>query len=342
MSQLRTCLILAGIGSALAACSDIASDPTEPTIPPATTEGVNELSAQAVSNTWMTRRSLMPWRMQMAAGTINGIVYVVGGRDRSGNALSRVDAYRVATNTWSQVASLPSARANPDGATMINGKLYVSGGTNRAGGATRTLFVYDPGMDRWTRKADIPAPSCGGDQGMIGGMLYVYTGCYASDNAGAVFFRYNPKNDTWMRRAAPPNDHKDGAGAVVNGRFHLVSGFQPGCGATRCDALHSELDVYNPATNSWMTRQPIPRSTSGASAAMLNGKLHVTAGTSFGEPSDLHRVYDPASNTWMMRARLPSQHSHGAAAMAGGRLFYVAGFERLEPAGPSKVYAYTS
>jgi N-acetylneuraminic acid mutarotase len=339
MSQPAKHLILAALGSALLACSEVPSDPSAPA---ATTGDTDQnLSTLTTSNSWTTKQSLRPWRTRMAAGTINGTIYVVGGQARGGGALSRVDAYRVATNTWSQVASLPSARANPNGATMINGKLYVSGGTNQAGGSTRTLFVYDPEMNRWTRKADVPAPSCGGDQGMIGGMLYVYTGCYASDNAGAVFFRYNPNTDTWMRRAAPPNDHHDGAGAVVNGRFHLVSGFQPGCGPERCAASHSEHNVYNPATNSWMTRRPIPRFTSGASAAMLNGKLHVIAGTSFGEPSNLHRVYDPASNTWMMRAGLPNKHSHGAAAMAGGRLFYVAGFEWLEPLEPSKVYAYT-
>jgi N-acetylneuraminic acid mutarotase len=341
MSHLRNLLILVGLGSALTACNDVPSEPTDANSPTVTNESAEPSLSALAANTWMTRQPLMPWRMQMAAGTISGTTYVVGGRARDGAALSRVDAYRVATNTWSQVASLPSARANPNGATMINGKLYVTGGSNQAGGSTRTLFVYDPEMNRWTRKADMPRPSCGGDQGMIGGMLYVYTGCYASDNAGAVLFRYNPNTDTWMMRAAPPNDHKDGAGAVVNGRFHLVSGFRLGCGATRCDDLHSELDVYNPATNTWMTRRPIPQKVSGASAVMLNGKLHIAAGNSFGEPSDLHQVYDPMSNTWMMQARLPSQHSHGAAAMAGGKVFYVAGIERLQPPGPSKVYAYT-
>ncbi|HEY9016200.1 MAG TPA: kelch repeat-containing protein, partial [Gemmatimonadales bacterium] len=204
--------------------------------------------------------------MQMAAGTIIGTIYVVGGRARDGTALARVDAYRVATNSWSQVASLPSARANPNGASVINGKLYVTGGTNQNGGSTRTLFVYDTVTKRWSRKADVPRPSCDGEQGVIRGQLYVYTGCYASDNAGAVFFRYDPNTDSWLRRAAPPNDHKSGAAAVIDGRFHLATGFRPGCGTTRCDDLHSELDVYDPSTNTWKTKRPIPHKVYGATA----------------------------------------------------------------------------
>jgi hypothetical protein len=52
----------------------------------------------------------------------------------------------------------------------------------------------------------------------------------------------------------------------------------------------ADLDVYDPATDTWKTRAPIP--TAGrAIGATLQGKLYVVAG------GNAH-VYDPASNKW--------------------------------------------
>jgi N-acetylneuraminic acid mutarotase len=332
-----------GLCSALAACSQ------DPTAIPAEPEAVRSETAGAVtqstnllqaSNTWTTKQSLSPWRSSMAAGTINGTIYVVGGWRRDMTPLARVDAYRVATNTWSQVASLPSARAEVNGASMINGKLYVTGGSDRNRTATRTLFVYDPQTNRWTRKADMPRPSCDGDQGVIAGMLYVYTGCYAKDNAGMVFFRYNPMNDSWARRAAPPVDHHWGAGAVANGKFYLAGGFKPSCNL-QCIGNHSEVSAYNPATNTWMAKSLMPNPGEFTAAATLNGRIYLAGGTYFGEISDKLRVYDPSTDGWTYKASMPESHSAGAAAVAGGRLFYIGGLEWLSPPEPSKVYAYT-
>jgi N-acetylneuraminic acid mutarotase len=335
-----------GLASAFVgiSCHDNNEGPTEPE---AMTSPAADMSVVAASNTWATKRSLSPWRMSMPAGTINGIIYVVGGRGRAGAPLARVDAYNVATNTWSQVASLPSARAHLNGASMINGKLYVTGGSDMNGTWTRTLFVYNPGTNSWSRKADMPRASCDGDQGVIAGQLYVYTGCFAAKNLGRVFFRYNPAMNTWVVRAAPRFDHSSGAGAVVNGKFYLAGGYdlvEASPTNSEFEELNGKLEVYNPATNSWMTRAPMSRSKAGMAGAALNGKLYLAGGASSGGefPENTLQAYDPMTNMWMMKAPMPTRHSQGAATMAGGRLFTIWGYEYLEPSDtPSRVYAYT-
>lgn len=339
--------------SALAACSQ---DPTAISADPeavmaeagAATQSTNVLQA---GNTWTAKRSLWPWRGSMAAATVNGVIYVVGGRRQSQEppfivtAISRVDAYRVAANTWSQVASLPGVRVSPNGASVISGKLYVSGGLNREFRPTKTLFVYDPGTNSWMRKADMPLAGCHGIQGVIGGQLYVYmpstddgTGCDGSSN-GAVVFRYNPATNRWVNRAAPPSAHVLGAGGVINGKFYLAGG------GTK--ALH----VYDPGSNTWMTRAPMSASRSSMAGAVLDGKLFLVGGG--GWPSDYPlstvEVYDPATNRWTMKAPLPIGTAEGAAAMAAAKIFYISGVvhelgggtEQPWAPGPSEVYAYT-
>jgi N-acetylneuraminic acid mutarotase len=264
-----------------------------------------------------------------------------------------MDAYNVSNNSWSQRASLPSARVGPNGATFVNGKLYVTGGTNSAGNKTRSLYVYDPANNSWTRKADLPMGSCGGDQGVINGQLYVYTGCYKAQQTGGVFFRYNAMTNSWVMRAAPPIDHKFGAGAVVNGKFYLAGGFKL-VSATPTNSEFEEetrqLDVYDPASNSWTTKHPFSFSRSSMAAAALGGKLFLLGGCCFPSefPSTQVEVYDPMTDSWANKAPLPIGTILGAASAAAGKLFYVSGVvyhgtmeEQPSQPGPSEVYAYT-
>jgi N-acetylneuraminic acid mutarotase len=95
----------------------------------------------------------------MPAGTINNVIYVVGGaKQTEPSILRRLDAYDVATNTWSTRQRLPGARSSMNGASVIAGKLYVTGGFKlTCTGActtfqTKTLFVYNPRSDSWVRK----------------------------------------------------------------------------------------------------------------------------------------------------------------------------------------------
>jgi N-acetylneuraminic acid mutarotase len=325
--------------SAAAGCEQKSVDPTGP-------EPTQAASLTAASNTWSIKRSLSPWRRAMAASSINGIVYVAGGIRSDYRALSRLDAYNVASNTWSQKASMPAPRAEPHGASIINGKIYVAGGRNANDVWVRTLFVYDLGTNTWSRKADVPQVGCAaGTQAVIAGQLYVYTGCFA-ELANGVFFRYDPATNTWLRRASPPTDHSIGAGGVINGKFYLVGGFKIlHCSENghpdACSQDDNALHVYNPATNSWTSKAPIPVKLHFASAVVLNGKLYVVGGeTEVG--SEAAQVYDPASNTWSEKAALPLETTGGAAAVAGGKIVYIAGYAGEIPyPGSSAVYVYT-
>jgi N-acetylneuraminic acid mutarotase len=332
MSRTFSIITFLSTCSALVGCESTPADPTgsDPVEAPSL--------AVTASNTWAVKRPVTPWRAAMAAATINGSVYVVGGWHDFLSPMARVDAYNVATNTWSRVPSMPRSRYYPNGASMINGKLYVSGGFNANHVGTRTFFVYDPGTGTWTQKADVPQASCRGAQVVIGGMLYVYTGCYAKDRPGGVLFRYDPATNTWLRRAAPPTDHRGGAGAMINGKLYLVGGLTPDCGGS-CETVSNTLHAYDPTSNSWTTKRTMPGHLGGFSAVALNGRLYLVGGTDDFSPIST-QVYDPGTDTWTQKAKLPVRSWIGAAAAAGGKIVYVAGEDDMAH-DASKVYVYT-
>lgn len=67
------------------------------------------------------------------------------------------------------------------------------------------------------------------------------------------------------------------------------------------------LDVYDPVTNTWQTRAPIPTPGERLFAAPLQSKLFVLSWSHpTGSPVILKAyLYDPATNTWQERAAPP-------------------------------------
>jgi N-acetylneuraminic acid mutarotase len=286
----------------------------------------------------------------MSAGAINGVIYVVGGNHIDRNSfesrvLARVDAYAVATDRWSRVASLPGPREGPNGASVIGGKLYVTGGRSNARTPqgflkpTRTLFVYDPATNGWTRKADMPQAGCGGVQGVIGGKLYVFMPsvrwCDPAGNGGtaARFYRYEPATDRWLSRAVPPSsaawpEARSGTGGAINGKFYLVG-------------PNAQLHVYDPAGNSWQAKAAMPELRNVMEAAVLNGKLFLIGGVPLSSefPQPTVEVYNPETNTWSRKAPIPVGTVDGAAVGAAGKVYYVSGWIGTSLA--SRMFAYT-
>ena len=88
----------------------------------------------------------------LAAGAIEGVVYVAGGRDGSiGRHRARLDAYVVAERRWEQRASMPTSRGGVASA-VLDGRLYVFGGEGDAqspSGVFAAAEAYDPASDRW-------------------------------------------------------------------------------------------------------------------------------------------------------------------------------------------------
>jgi N-acetylneuraminic acid mutarotase len=285
-------------------------------------------------NTWTTRAQMLSGRWGARAGTLNNVIYVVGGVNAAGSSTATVQAYDVATNTWSTRRSLPSRRAKVNGVSEIGGKLYVSGGLITSSfDVSRTLFVYDPAANTWTRKADMPQKSDCGVQGVIGGQLYVYAHCLVSD--AHVFIRYNPATNNWTTLAAPPERHLDGDGGVISGKFYLTGGLDDHANASL------RTHAYNPATNTWVNKRSMPAPQTRGISRVLGGKLYIAGGfDNTGTTVATLRAYNPVTNTWATRRSMPTARQLGAGAAASGQL-YVIGGQLDNGTTVRKVEAYT-
>jgi N-acetylneuraminic acid mutarotase len=275
------------------------------------------------SNTWITRAN-MPnierWGLTSAVvpnAAGQSIFYAIGGSSAgfsqpngpTTGALTKVQAYNVATNEWIVRASLPLALYKTNGAGVINGKIYVSGGRMTGDkNYQRALLVYNPATNSWTRKRDMPSVTWGGATGVINNKLYVLTceveeDCYI-DNPWLSLFRYDPATDQWAFLGFSPPQTGPPMAGVIGGKLYFTGEGGPGEEGSR-------LTVYDPATNSWASRSRMPRPRWDGAGVAVAGKLYILGGFQR-DPDGTEKlvrttsVYDPATNTWTTKAPMPT------------------------------------
>ena len=297
----RLRLLLTLLGLTLAGCKD--DTLTEPTTPEISDQGA--LAVTATAGQWVTRADMSSTtRTDLATAMVpnsagQSILYAIGGRTSTGGSLSRVQAYNVATNTWSWKTSMPVPLFASNGAGVIGGKIYISGGFTSPWALNFGFYMYNPATNRWTKKSDPPGTSYDGVTGVINNKLYVATQCYQEDcepvstAIGRFLYRYDPGTDQWTTLAPPP-PYEVGlnAGGTIGGKLYVTSG-------------GNKVAVYDPATDQWTLKTTANQAEPIEAGTTLGGKLY-----GFGTTTN---VYNPATNAWTKLAPPPTFRSRRSA-----------------------------
>lgn len=224
-------------------------------------------------------------------------------------------------DTWQPIAPMPIARVYAAMAET-GGRLYLTPGY-----LTNSFVAYDPAANSWTT---LPALSVRAfvAAAAVGGKIYVIGGCNQSDCAQAVNLvqAYDVTSAAWVTKSPLPAPRFGAAIGVIGGKIYVAAG---SAGCPPCIPQSTTLDVYDPATNAWTSRAPIPTSRESAASAVLNEKLYVIGGlrrTASGvAATNVVEAYDPAANTWTTVAPLPASLMTSAAVAIGAHIHVVGG-----------------
>jgi N-acetylneuraminic acid mutarotase len=134
---------------------------------------------------------------------------------------------------------------------------------------------------------------------------------------------YDPSMDRWTTKAPMPVAlHHAGIG-VTGGRLYVIGGYtQSGLSVWQPVAT---VYAYDPATDTWAERAPMPTPRGALSVTEHEGKLYAIGGYDRKANSAAVEVYDPAHNTWASRAPLPTPRDHLATATASGKVYAIGG-----------------
>ena len=260
-------------------------------------------------------------------------------------SLPNIEAVRASEDSWTRERPIPTIRRNL-GVAVVNGKIYAIGGRQDNWGLS-TNEEYDPATNTWTTKTPMPTPRSDFGIAVVQNKIYCIGGMRYFDYSGhgegilcAFNEVYDPLTDTWENKTSMPTTRQRPIANVVNDKIYLIGGFQyqdlpPPQTTIRLDVN----EVYDPETDSWTTKTPIPTASSNPASATVNNKIYVISGFH----SDLNQIYNPESDTWSQGAPIPTAVAlAGAGAttgeMAPKRIYVIGGYPSYPEVSLNQVY----
>lgn len=247
---------------------------------------------------------------------------------------------------WAKLAPFPEPGEEVYGIAS-GGKLYVFGGLAPGWKPKGLVYEYDPATDQWTKKKPMALASHHVALTELNGKIYLMGGFVPPQSGPPAWvpinnaWEYDPANDSWKALAPLPTKRGSPNAAAVNGKIHVIGGASthPGSKETAVHPArpHRAVDVnevYDPATNTWATRSPMPTARNHAAIGVVNNKIYVIGGRIGAAlmlvPAttvDIVEEYDPATDQWGgLKRSMPTPRSAMAWGTHKGKI-YVAGGE---------------
>ncbi|WP_419710541.1 Kelch repeat-containing protein [Pseudomonas sp. NFX224] len=293
-------------------------------------------------------------RQEIYPVEFDGKIYVAGGLQTPAPGFTAYfEAFDAKLNRWSKLAPLPEARHHI-ALAETGGLIYGIGGFSGAYPDWQmhsSVFIYNPKNNRWSDGPGMPHPHAEGVVEAVQGKVYSLGGRSAMKPDAKHFRDYedtvqsdvlDPSTQQWHRIADAPSARNSAGGAVIDGKIYVVGGRTV---VRQADGNLSQvnvatLEVYDPATNTWTIRTPMPQAQGAPAAATYAGKLYVFGGEQWVPEKKAFAegwIYDPAKDTWSALPALPTpRHGLGAGVVAN-RIYFIDGATQPGANEPSKL-----
>jgi len=295
----------------------------------------------AYAQTWEKAQELPQALQELYTDTHDGMIYIGGGIPE--DDVQFTDAfqrYNISANSWEMLPSLPARRHHITIAATDH-HIYAVGGFTGAfpdWQARNSVYVYSLQNKSWDNGVSLPSPRGEHVSAVVNGKIHIIGGRVRSTPDAKHFTAhhdvkdhvvFDPKTQKWTNAAPAPTARNSAAAAVINGKIYVVGGRQNQTdknGEMRMVNV-SNLEIYDPVTNSWESRAVMPLAQGGLAATSTNGKLYVFGGEQWYPSQKVFAnawVYDPDTDRWEALPDTPTPR-HGLAAAALDNAVHVFG-----------------
>ena len=286
--------------------------------------------AEGEQGAWRTAKSPPTKRTEVAAATVNGKIYVVGGFEEPGigNFLNfaitpALEVYDPSLDQWTTKTPMPEVLHHV-GIGVAGGKLYVIGGYTQSGFTVwhpvATVYAYDPATDVWAERAPMPTPRGALAVTEHDGKLYAIGGYDRKANTAAVEV-YDPAHNTWSKAAPLPTPRDHLAAATASGKVYAIGGRLNGDYGRNL----SVTEAYDPSTDTWSRVAHLPTARSGITAGVVGNRIYVLGGEGSDGTFRENEAYDPSRDAWERMKPLPTARHGLGSAVVDGRIYVMSG-----------------
>lgn len=114
---------------------------------------------------------------------------------------------------------------------------------------------------------------------------------------------YDPINDTWVVKTPMAIPRGELAAVTINGKIYAIGGigYECGifCGDSKKETILRIVEEYDPVSDNWTRKSPMPIARTGLAVAAINGKIYVFGGINEAGIVGIVDIYDPISDTWL-------------------------------------------
>lgn len=179
--------------------------------------------------------------------------------------------------SWIQKTSMSQARRLL-GVAVVNNRLYAIGGTTSEVYSTQAILDGSPRVNE----------------------------------------EYDPVTDTWTLKTPIPSSRYNFAIAACQNKIYVIGGV---VGTKKVEGQYFHIlvlsnltQVYDPATDTWETKAPMPAESAGLAANVVNGKIYLMSGK-------VVFVYDPDEDFWTTKELAIDTTDYAFSAVVDDRIY---------------------
>jgi hypothetical protein len=285
---------------------------------------------------WYLRAPMPVYRVGFASVTLNGKIYVIGGKDEYSLPTGTVQEYDPLLDAWTIKQSMPTPRYHL-AAAACSGYIYAIGGKNIGQAQDSINEEYNPSTDTWTQKAPMITPRYGLSAQTIGSNVYAiggFNGNLPYSSTPLLLEVYNRETNTWAKlwkKLLPvfrPGTYiargkMNVMSGIINGKIYVAGGFDPWN-----NVFLDRLEIYDPSRAKWMDGGFLSRSWSNGTGVVTNNYFYLIGGYNGNFMRRVER-YDPNTGSWQLRGDMLYSRSGCGGGVVNNDIYIVGGYGNI-------------
>jgi N-acetylneuraminic acid mutarotase len=145
---------------------------------------------------------------------------------------------------------------------------------------------------------------------------------------------FDPSADAWFSRTPMPTHQRGFAIAAYQGKIYVIGGWSSIDPNTGVAVPTGANEMYDPATDTWTTKAPMPTPTAFLQANVVDDKIYLISGMTnvyYPTLSSAMWIYDPTNDSWSSAAPIPTSVFYYASAVVNNRIYIEGGEQGSSP-----------